>query len=146
MYRIRFREQAAEEIDLARQYYFFERVHEWLKELAQEAAAGTTSMSGNFEEFLSTLDQLEQLSTGVANGHWAESFRRFRDATAMERLRALLVVLRQRRAPWQMAIAVTWFSNILETLDAEVHVFYEIDHVNRMIVVNKFTGLPGQGH
>jgi len=60
-------------------------------------------------------------------------------------VRAVIAVLRRRKAPWQLAVAVTWFSGIIGTLDAEVHVYYEVDHVRREMVIVKFTGLPGQG-
>ncbi|TWT89323.1 hypothetical protein [Neorhodopirellula pilleata] len=146
MYQIKLRSKAASEIQLAKEYFFFDRVTHWLKQLADEAEHGESHMSGDLDEFLHAINEVERSADDFRKGHWTESFRRFRDATVMDRIRMLLVSLRRREPPWRMAVAVTWFTGILDSLDAEVHVFYEIDHLNRLIIINKFTGLPGQGH
>ncbi len=145
MYRIRFRESARDEFQYAKDYGLAERIVDWLKNLAESAERGRNINAIDFRTFLEEGIESLEAEPGTLESNWKTSLRRFWEVENIDKLRALLHVVRHRSAPWQMAASVAWFGGILGHLDAEVHVYYEIDHVEKQLVVVMLTGLPGQG-
>tara|TARA_R110002049_G_scaffold4601_5_gene32152 strand:+ start:220358 stop:220801 length:444 start_codon:yes stop_codon:yes gene_type:complete len=145
VYRIRIKESAKPDFQFAKDYGLAERVVAWLNELAEEAEVRRGTKAIDFTDFLEDVAAIENVLTEPIAPSWKLSYRRFCKANFASKLRALLHCVRRQSAPWRIQATVTWFAGILGHLEAEVHVLYEVDHVNKQIIVLMFTGLPGQG-
>jgi len=145
VYRIRFKEDAKDEFQFAKDYGLAERVVNWLQHLAESAEQRRNTNAIDFHDFLKDVDALEHALGDAPTTNWKLSYSRFKAAELHNKIRALLHIVGRRSAPWQFQASVTWFGDILGHLDAEVHVLYEVDHVNKQITILMFTGLPGQG-
>lgn len=143
MYSIRFRERAKRELADAVEIYgneFRANCSTWLQDLAKNAQdkdeAGSIDLGSALSEGIEMIEM---------KGAWKRSFQRFWKAAPLEKLKALEFVLRQREPPWQFRSSAIWFGEILGVISAEIHVYYEVDHVQKSITITMFTGLPGQG-
>lgn len=144
MYRIRFRESAAAEFKLARDYSIQDRVIAWIKDLASAECEKNATNSADLERLLKAIEDIESIQVDIENGDWRKSLFKFRKSPLLEQVKAILIAVHRREPPYRLKAAVIWMSGIVGTLDAEIHVVYEVDHVKKEIVVVKFTGLPGQ--
>jgi len=81
MYKIRFREKAADELQFARDYFILDRVSNWLKELAQNASQSGGTLSVDFTAFL---EATESATEDIADGDWKRSLKKFRRSTSGE--------------------------------------------------------------
>jgi hypothetical protein len=141
-YDIRYQRDAKADLDSALGTYgadFQADMMGWLAQLAKEAEAKEHTLSLDFEQVLGTLEQVASSTTGS----WQHSWRRFKGATWATRARAILALVRLRKPPWELRASRHWF-HVLGSFNAEVFVYFEVDHVNKRIIVRLFDGLPGQ--
>jgi hypothetical protein len=140
-YSIRFRSRAKDELEESCDIYggtFRGQVLDWLAQLAEEAEHRQSFSSIDLQELLNTIAddpaEIKQLTSSW--GRWLQ-------APFMDKLKAILVVLRKRCPPWEFRASLQTFT-VIDTFTSEVHVLYEVDHVHRQVILTKFTGLPGQ--
>lgn len=95
-YRVRFRQRARQEFERCRDYgsEFHDKLTLWLSDLADGAEKGTDS---------SSIDPLQILDEALDGGtdDWEESWRRLWEKAPVNRIRALIAVLRKRSPPCQ---------------------------------------------
>jgi hypothetical protein len=143
VYDIRYERAAKAELEAALGTYdaeFGGTVMRWLADLASEAQARGHSLSTDFEDLLATAEQVVRES----GGSWGLSWQRFREAGWVQRVRAVIALVRNRKPPWELRASRRLF-RVLDAFGTEVLVFYEVDHVGKRIVIRLFDGLPGQG-
>jgi len=123
---------------------------DWLQDLADEAEQKENSISTDAKEFLTNAKQfIESLGINEAVKVPRIGVERWLEEGAREKFLAILVLLRERCSPWEIRIAMEAFlisksgSYASSDSPAIVSVFYEIDRVNRRIVVLAFPDLPG---
>ncbi len=131
-YKRKFVASARAEFDwLSRDYDddFARELELWLFGLVRDAENRDWSTSLDASEILQDLlgDGSKQETTLQRN------LKRLRSATAIERLKALLAVIRRRCPPWQFRTASRWFK-ILGSISVEIEVYYEIDHVEERVI------------
>ena len=129
-----FRRSAAAEYDACCNIYSCHSVlHALFREIADAAQQQDT---GKSVDAIEVLDQMQNLS------QWNYSWRRFQAANGLQRLTALLQLLKSRRPPWELRM---WPASLV-FLDGifrrEVHIYYEINHSAKQVVITKFVGLP----
>jgi hypothetical protein len=137
-YAIRFHPDAKAELKRCGDTYgrdLEEKIYIWLQHLADAAAKGRSGSSIDF------LEDLENTIEWTEHGHHA--WRQFRRASLMEKMKAVAVLLRSRRPPWQLQASNQSFT-FLDQCSCDVDVVYEVDRVNHRIAVMQFEGLPGQ--
>jgi hypothetical protein len=140
-YATRYRERAKRELEHFTGPYdeeFRQALHSWLNQLAAEAQGKNYSLS------IDALDLLNAVEEGADPGDWPGAWKRWKEASWRDKLRALLVILRKRRPPWEFRGAVQTFPVLSGAFHCEVHALYEVAHVDRQVIFTKFTGLPGQ--
>ena len=140
-YEIRYRKRAKLEAEQPKYLgtSFTEPFSSTLEDIATDAANKDTSKSVDYLELLE--DSIEFAESGKCRTHIRD---KWRDATPMEKIKALIFTIRNRKSPWEIRGEVRWIYNILGVFDSEIHYVYEIDHLNEQVVFVKFSGLPGQ--
>lgn len=88
----------------------------------------------SLEEFV---DFIDSLPDGDETDPWSYSWRKLRDASWRERLRALWAFLRTRQPPWESRLAEARFT-ILGIVPIVFHAFYEINRPENRVVFTKF--------
>lgn len=143
-YRVRFRRSAKAELRSCCEVYtcMVEPLSQWLDELAGDAAGGDHEVSVSIEALLSGLVETGDQSPLTLSA-WQLFRERFTRLGLVGKIKALLVLLRRRRPPWEVRAAVRVFQ-VLGTFHSEVAVVYEVNHPDRELVVTKWEGLPGQ--
>lgn len=140
-YKIRYRKRAKQEAERPKYLgtSFTEPFSRSLEEIAEDAAKKDTSKSVDYLELLE--DSIEFAESGASRIHIRD---KWRDATPIEKLKALIYAIKNRKMPWEIRGEIRWIYNILGVFDSEIHYVYEIDHLNEQVVFVKFSGLPGQ--
>ena len=110
-----------------------------LQEIAEAAANKDTSKSVDYLEFLE--DSIEFAESGKSSIRIRDKWRK---ALPIEKIKALIFFIKNRKMPWEIRKEIRWIFNILGVFDAEIHFVYEIDHINEQVVFVKFSGMPGQ--
>jgi len=105
---------------------FTAELTEWLKFLAAEANKKDSSASIDVLEFFDDVERLSDTS-------WKKQWERFCNATLLEKLRAIKVVLTKRCPPWEMRYSSAHF-RLLGQIPHEVDAFYMIDHTKHQII------------
>jgi hypothetical protein len=147
-YAVRYRRRALEELNACAAALapngqgFLECVKGWLQDLADEAERNETGLSVDAKEFL------ELLGTGAEGLIPKTGLDRWRAEGIREKIRAFLILLRDRSPPWtfRMAMEVFLIPNTVSNLPSHspgvVLAFYEVDRVNEKIIVTHFPELP----
>jgi len=137
-YSIRFFQRARDELDRCCEDYpaFGRELWTWIRRIAAAEAAEDRSAS---------IDIVDVVQEGLEDGgsSWRYSWRKWWEASPLDKIRAAYVVFRKRCPPWRLRLAVDWLL-LLERMPFEVHVVYVADHVAKGIIITKFDGLPGQ--
>ena len=139
-YAIRYKPAARRQLDQCREDYptFAATVEAWLRGVATAAERQDEAIS--FE----LADLLELAASGAESSDaWALSLRNWLDASAKDKLKALVATLRKRCPPWQFRGSVAPLP-FLDYSTCEVHAYYLVDHVEQRIIIALFKGLPGQ--
>jgi hypothetical protein len=140
-YRIRFRTSAKEELLRAKKYsmQFSQELDEWLEDIAA---------SSHRRDALKSIDLLDLLEQGINIAEnlspWKSVWKKWWKAAPIEKVKALITVLKKRCPPWQLRATSKWFSGILGAFDCEVHAYFEVNHVDGEVIFTKFAGLPGE--
>lgn len=140
-YRIRFRRRAMDELCCARAYgeTFSAALDEWVADIAADTSQRDTSRS------FDVLTLFEDVLNAAANPTpWKAAWMTWCQATPLEKIQALVILLRRRCPPWELRVTSRWFRGVLGVLDCEVHAYYEVNHVKQEVVFTKFDGLPGE--
>lgn len=131
------------DLQLARDYFIATEIKQWIRRLADEAVEKSAKQSLDFAEILEMLcDEFASEKTTTMNP-WAFSWKQIRRVSIVESIKALLVTIRRREAPWQIRAAINYF-DVLSCIGCEVHIIYEVDHVRKRIIVTHLDGIPGQ--
>jgi hypothetical protein len=140
-YEIRYRTRAKEEAEKPKYLgpSFNEPFNASLEEIAADAAKKDASKSVDYLTLLE--DALEFARSGVSRTYVRD---KWRNALPIEKLKAVIFAIKNRKMPWETRAEIRWIHNILGMFDAEIHYVYEIDHLSGYVVFVKFTGLPGQ--
>jgi hypothetical protein len=140
-YDIRFRKRAKQEVERTKYLgdSFNEPFSSALQEIAEAAANKDTSNSVDYLEFLE--DSIEFAESGNSSTRMREKWRK---ALPIDKIKALIFFIKNRRMPWEIRKEIRWIFNILGVFDSEIHFIYEIDHINERVVFVKFLGMPGQ--
>jgi hypothetical protein len=139
-YRVKYHREAKSSLDAAQHDYgptFRQETNAWLSELVSEAERGNHSLSVDAKELLEAAADADPQSL-------RRSWKRWLSAPALDKLRALLVIVRKRCPPWELRAAPRLFS-VVDSFSCEIVAFYEIDHVEGRVIFRHFDGLPGQG-
>lgn len=115
---------------------FSSHIHEWLSELANDELCKNDVEAIDFSS-------LVEIAATSPPSSWKQSWRRFLNANLVEKFKAILSFIKNRRLPWELRVAQRRFT-VITTFQVEVVVFYELDHVNKRIIFRLFDGLPGQ--
>lgn len=138
-YAIRFKSRARQELDQCCECYgetFRREIWDWLKRIAQAAE------SANDEVLLDIASVIEE-GLRDAGKSWKHAWREWWSASLPDKVRAAYVVFKKWCPPWQMKLAVEWFT-VIGRFDCEIHAYVVVDHVEKRIIIAKFDGLPGQ--
>ena len=134
-YAIRYLRRAREEADHLRATYgqgFARDFGQWLVFLADAAERASDAAS------VDALEILEQAAGDEpGSSPWKYSWETFKKANGLERLRALLVVLRKRCPPWEFRMSCNWFS-LLDCIAVEIQTYYLIDRANMRVIFHLF--------
>jgi len=137
-YSIRFFRRARAELDRCCEDYptFGQEILAWIRRIAAAEEAGDGSAS---------IDIVDVVEEGLKDGGvgWKYAWRKWWEASPLDKIRAAYVAFKKRCPPWQLRLAVDWLL-LLERMSFEVHIIYVADHVNKRIIITKFDGLPGQ--
>lgn len=141
-YKIRFRRRAKQELVLAQSYSaeFGEQLNQWLIDIAVSIVPGKKDFA---------IDMTVVLEAGIdlipeGTSPWKTSWSRFCTAGHLEKLRALVALVKKRRPPWELQTTSRWFPQILNAFDCEAHAVFEVNHVDGEVIFTMFAGLPGQ--
>jgi hypothetical protein len=143
-YRIRFRRRAKAEFTQAQGYstQFGDELSRWLNDIAIAVDPGEKELSADLTVILeSCIDLIPE-----AESPWKASWVRWKRAGNLEKLRAVIALVKTHRPPWELHATSRWFPQILNAFDCEAHTIFEVNHVDREVVFTKFAGLPGQDH
>ena len=141
-YKLRFERKAKAELEASCSVYlaeFSKEIRQWLSTLASEASEGKYLISQDFTQILEDVLDDEHFDPQS----WVGSWRRFLQASAKEKVKALYVAVTRFKPPWQTRVAEQQFS-VLGIFSTDVKVIYQLDHVNKHMIVRMFFGLPGQ--
>lgn len=122
---------------------FLKSVESWLQDLADEAEQNEHSLSEDARDLLTALENDPKAAIPFTG------WNRWLSEGIHEKIVALMIVIRDRCAPWEfrMAMQVFLIPNPVSDMPADspaiVSAFYELDRVNRRIVVTAFPELPG---
>lgn len=140
MYRICFERKAREQLDNCCNDYGEEisaDLWKWLEGLAESAEAkALDSCSSDFVEFL------DNLTSDLEKSDLPFSIKKWKRENFLTKIKAVLVLIRQRRPPWQLRHAYRSIQVFYRPV--EVHAICEIDNVQKKLIVRKFIDLPGQ--
>jgi len=137
-YAIRYRKRARTALDNCRGIYgasLTGPLHKWLSQLAAEAQGQTYTISFDAKTFLETVANHPNLEK------WATAGRRWLDAPVLAKVKAIGVLLSKRCPPWEFRASVKTF-RFLGACTYEAVVFYEIDHVEKRIIITALD-VPG---
>jgi hypothetical protein len=137
-YAIRYRKRAKIALDNCCQIYgpsLAEPLHRWLAHLAAEAQGRKYSISLDGKTFFETI------ANNPDPEKWIGTGRRWLDASAVAKIKAIGVLLTKRCPPWEFRAALKTF-RFLGQCTYEVMAFYEVDHVEKRIVITTFD-VPG---
>lgn len=137
-YAIRYRKRARKALDNCCGIYgqsLAEPLHKWLSRLAAEAQGRkhTISIDGR------TL--IETIANHPDPEMWTSAGRRWFEAPIVAKIKAIGVLLSKRCPPWEFRASVKTF-RFLGPCTYEAIVFYEIDHVERRIIITTLD-VPG---
>lgn len=144
-YTIRYRKRARQELNACIACHdpaFANDVYSWLDELAEEAARNGSSVSSDAQTFL------EKLAAPGVPPTPRTGLPRWLSEDVLNKLRAVLALLRDRCPPWQFRMAMNVFivrntqSPIPTQSPGVVTVLYEVDRGNKRVVVTIFPDLP----
>lgn len=113
----------------------------WLRGLAVAAERNDGALSIDLGSVLE--DIADEVAAGAISRRWKYAVQKWRASNVWGKVKGFIAFLKTRRPPWELRSSICSFT-FLERCRCEVHVYYEVDHVNRRIVVAKFDGLPGQ--
>jgi hypothetical protein len=140
---VRYRQRARRELDAFDARFgsmFGEAVRAWLQELAVEAERNEQVSSVDALPFLRDL-----LGPDDAEQAFPTGFHRWRSAHILEKIHVLLILLAQRRPPWEFRMAMNVFLGPNPNGDGMppdspvvVTAVYEVDRPNSRIVVTMF--------
>ena len=88
-----------------------------------------------FNASMDALDVLNQIDR-LAETKWCSQVKRFQDATVLEKMKAIAVVLTKWCPPWELRYAHSYFK-LLDRIDAEIEVFFFVDHVKQRVIFTK---------
>lgn len=111
-------------------------VQEWLKRLAHEADGGTYRLS------IDAWALFEAVANNPNPTAWTRASKVWLNAPLMTKIRAIVAILSTRRPPWEFRAASETLQ-FLGTCSYEATVFYDIDHVERRIIVTTLDLPPG---
>jgi hypothetical protein len=137
-YAIRYRKRARAALDNCHGIYgasLAGPLHKWLGRLAAEAQGRNHIISVDAKTFLETI------ANNPDPGKWAGAGRRWLDAPALAKIKAIGVLLSKRCPPWEFRASVKTF-RFLGACTYEATVFYEIDHVEERIIITALD-VPG---
>lgn len=137
-YAIRYERTAKHELSDAQDIYgqtFREDTNRWLDELSSRVGEETDHSS---VDLLELLEEARRVNTNS----WRHTWRRFMKSTLLEKVTAILLVMKGR-IPWKLRAAARRFT-VINCFDCEIIAFFEVDHVGKKIVFRLFDGLPGQ--
>jgi hypothetical protein len=115
---------------------FREATEGWLHRLAEEAETRDYELSMDLLEWTESV-------LGTQTSAWGHSWRRWRESSFGDRLRAILAIAKKRCPPWELRSSIERFT-ALGAITLEIIVHFEVDHVNKQIRILQFLGLPGQ--
>lgn len=120
-------------------YSIRDELQRWQEQLAAEAAAGVDSASLNLTELL---DELIDRGTTILDeksevSSWKLSWERFKKVPLARKLQAVWVVVRRRRPPWELRMAVEGFY-LLGTIPHDLIALYAVDRTKRQVKFLKF--------
>lgn len=148
-YRVRFERNARKALDECSQVYVAlgPKIEGWLGKLAEKAERKEDSETQDILDALERgLDELEVDNPKRQIERQASIFwKRWKDASLLAKVKALLTGLKNRQSPWRLTYAVQRFRFAGDACTCDVDVFYEIDDVRKWIIVREFAGLPTQG-
>ncbi len=137
-YAIRYRKRARVALDNCGEIYgasLAAPLHKWFGRLAAEAQGQNYTISLDAKTFLETVaDNLDPEK-------WAGAGRRWLDAPILAKVKAIGVLLSKRCPPWEFRASVKAF-RFLGSCTYEATVFYEIDHVEKRIIITALD-VPG---
>ena len=141
IYRIRYRSRGKQELTACKDTYdpeVSEQLDRWLNELAADAS----KISKNEPTLPNVLEALEEIFGKNKNRQWDHIRRKLRDASALEKARALYELVKRRKAPWQLLYSERFISFLHGKFSRMAGVIYEVDRVKKEIVLVKFIDLP----
>ena len=111
----------------------------WMDELADRSAEVRGDANAfDLEEWLGAIEQ--QTFDAIQNkslANWARSLKKFRQAPYLEKLRALLAVVRNRRPPWQLKGSHRAIMALDGQLAINVGLVFELNDAARLVVVRQ---------
>jgi hypothetical protein len=141
-YRIRFHPEAKAELEKCHDTYpsvLKPRLSEWLNEIARESELRKPSISIDIK---SAIEHAEEIEAVVKD--WPNHRERFWDASFLEKLRAVGVLVSERRPPYETRVSYRVFT--VFSVDCEVVAIYLVNHAAKEVVFMNFDGLPMQGY
>lgn len=141
-YAIAFRKKARDEFNVACDYSqdFCEQMNAWLSELA--AACESKADNQSTANMADMLDEIADASESLSK--WKYILRKTNEASFWSKVRAFAFLIRNRKPPFEIRTSIRWFHRVLGVFNVEAHVYYEVDHVRKRIVIAAFSGLPQQ--
>jgi len=138
-YRIFFERHAWDELSQAQEDYgteFREGTDQWLRQLATEAETRDYELSVDLVEWTNSV-----LSSSPSS--WGHSWHRWLGSRFGVQLRALLTLAKKRCPPWELRTSPERFT-VLGCITVDVLVHFEVDHIDKRVIMRQFLGLPGQ--
>jgi hypothetical protein len=138
-YKVRFRESAKEEYETCCKTYpnIRDILSAQLEALADEAEKNKHESSLDLNKILpEDIDDLKRLVNG---SDIKLSWEKFKESGFWEKIKACLIIVKKRRPPWELRCSDFLFT-YSEIVPFEFLIVYELDHVNKELVVTLLDG------
>lgn len=113
-----------------------ESLNKWFAELAENSNQGAGKVSIDAGEILEALLNSEDLQA------WPKAAKRWLDEPMIVKIKAVAAVLATRRPPWEFRATARTVQFLDGVFFDDVMVFYEVNHVEKEVVVTAID-LPG---
>lgn len=137
-YGVRFRKSAKAELEELLGTYgqsFTDGLRLWFAEIAKRAEPGNASNPSDLDEYVDVAERLTEVFGEDLRG----LFQKWKNQKLVDKLKALVALAKNRRPPWTLCYERQHVV-ALERVLVCVEVFYEINDVEKIVVITQIVG------